>query len=101
MNLRRGLIKPPKLNSTKDRDKDRHANWTELLFDLIFVAAISLLTLNLSKNYSFTGLMESLPLFFVIWWGWVGQTFYLSRFGTDDLFHRILTMLQMLIVAAL
>lgn len=37
----------------------------------------------------------------MIWWGWVGQTFYLSRFGTDDLFHRILTMLQMLIVAAL
>lgn len=87
--------------SILNEDQQRHANWTELLFDLVFVAAISLLSLNLSKDYSFIGLIESLPLFFVIWWAWVGHTFYMTRFGTDDLMNRLLTMLQMLIVASL
>jgi low temperature requirement protein LtrA len=99
MKLRKDLIKPIKLSSKND--EERHANWTELLFDLIFVAAISQLALNLSGDYTFWGLLESLPLFFVIWWGWVGHTFYLSRFGTDDFLHRILTMIQMLAVASL
>ncbi|MEN6329823.1 MAG: low temperature requirement protein A [Methanobacteriaceae archaeon] len=100
MALRTDLIIPPSLNSKTD-NQERHANWTELLFDLVFVAAISLLALNLSRDYSFAGLVESLPLFFVIWWGWVGHTFFMSRFGTDDLLNRFLTMVQMLIVASL
>lgn len=101
MDIRKDLIKPTQMNRIGDQDQERHANWTELLFDLIFVAAISMLALNVSKDYSFLGLLESLPLFFVIWWGWVGQTFYMSRFGVDDFINRVLTMLQMLIVAAL
>jgi low temperature requirement protein LtrA len=99
--LRTDLIKPPQFNTSKRDDGERHANWTELLFDLVFVAAISLLSLNLSKDYSLLGLVESLPLFFVIWWAWVGHTFYMTRFGTDDLRNRFLTMVQMLIVASL
>jgi low temperature requirement protein LtrA len=101
MDLRSDLFKPPRLNTPEGDDDERHANWTELLFDLIFVAAISLLALDLSSNYSFTGLLGSLPLFFVIWWGWAGHTFYMTRFGTDDLLNRFLTMVQMLIVASL
>ena len=85
-------IIPSRYNSGQSEDQERHANWTELLFDLVFVAAISLLSLNLSKDYSFIGLIESLPLFFVIWWAWVGHTFYMTRFGTDDLLNRFLTM---------
>jgi low temperature requirement protein LtrA len=99
--LRTDLIKPPQFNNPEEDDPERHANWTELLFDLVFVAAISLLSLNLSKDYSLMGLLESLPLFFVIWWAWVGHTFYMTRFGTDDLVNRFLTMVQMLIVASL
>lgn len=101
MALRMDQIKPPQLNTPGSDVEERHANWTELLFDLVFVAAISLLSLNLSKDYSFLGLLESLPLFFVIWWAWVGHTFYMTRFGTDDLLDRFLTMVQMLILASL
>jgi low temperature requirement protein LtrA len=71
------------------------------LFDLIFVAAISQLALNISQNYSFISFIASIPLFFTIWWGWIGHTFYLSRFGTDDVLHRFYTMAQMVAVAAL
>lgn len=101
MKLKNNIISPPILRISDEENKERHADWLELFFDLIFVAAISQLALNLSSDYSFINFLESIPLFFVIWWGWVGHTFYLSRFGTDDILHRILTMLQMLTVAAL
>lgn len=100
MKLRKDLIKPPKLNF-EDEEEERHANWLELLFDLIFVAAVSILALELNSNYSFTTFFQSIPLFFAIWWGWVGHTIYLSRFGADDLMHRFYTMAQMIIVAFL
>lgn len=100
MKIRKDLILPPRLQSVDD-DDERHAEWLELLYDLVFVAAVSILAINLSSDYSFTGFLNSIPLFFVIWWGWVGHTFYLTRFGTDDLLNRFLTMLQMIAVASL
>ena len=98
MKLRRDIIKPPKLYFG-DEAEERHSNWLELLFDLIFVAAVSLLASNLNSNYSPTTLLQSIPLFFAIWWGWLGHTIYLSRFGVDDLMHRFYTMGQMVVVA--
>ena len=62
-----------------------HADWLELLFDLIFVAAISQLALNLTADYSPIIFLEYIPVFFAVWWSWVGHTFYLSRFGADDM----------------
>jgi low temperature requirement protein LtrA len=98
MKLRKDLIKPPILNF-EDDNEERHANWLELLFDLIFVAALSIFALELNSNYSFTTFLLSIPIFFAIWWGWLGHTIYLSRFGTDDISHRIYTMAQMVVVA--
>ncbi len=101
MKFRKDLIMKPRLYPDDGEDSERHADWFELLFDLIFVAAVSQLALNISSNYSFIDFIESIPLFFVIWWGWVGHTFYLSRFGTDDVLNRIFTMAQMVVVAFL
>ncbi len=98
MKLRKDLIKPL-TSHFEDDEEERHANWLELLFDLIFVAAISLLALDITYDYSFTSFLESIPLFFAIWWGWLGHTIYLSRFGTDDVMHRLYTMAQMIVVA--
>jgi low temperature requirement protein LtrA len=101
MKLRKDFIVLPTLRSDDDQSLEKHADWLELLFDLIFVAAISQITLNLSGNYSAITFLESLPLFFAIWWGWTGHTFYLDRFNTDDIFNRVLTMVQMIVVASL
>jgi low temperature requirement protein LtrA len=100
MKLRKDLIQAP-IWDWEDDKEERHSNWIELLFDLIFVAAVSQLALNLNANYSFTAFVMLLPLFFAIWWGWLGHTIYLSRFGTDDVLHRFYTMAQMLVVASL
>ena len=101
MKFRKNFIVLPILRSSGDDISEKHADWLELLYDLIFVAAISQITLNLSNNYSYIIFLESLPLFFAIWWGWTGHTFYLDRFGTDDILNRVLTMVQMVVVASL
>jgi len=101
MKLRKDFISVPVLRYKGDRPDEKHADWLELLFDLIFVAAISQIALNLSNSYNIVTFLESLPLFFAIWWGWAGHTFYLDRFGTDDILSRIVTMAQMVVVASL
>lgn len=100
LGFKKDLFNNKRLSRT-DEVRERHANWTELLFDLIFVAAVSQLALNISGNYNFISFIELIPIFFVVWWGWVGHTFYLSRFGTDDLFNRFFTLLQMIVIAFL
>ncbi|MDR2830102.1 MAG: low temperature requirement protein A [Methanobrevibacter sp.] len=103
MKLKKNFIIDPVLRSTKNDDEsdEKHSDWLELLFDLIFVAAISQVAIDLSDNYCLTNFLELVPLFFVIWWGWTGQTYYLDRFGTNDILIRIITMVQILVVAAI
>lgn len=95
------IIKPVLKSKNKDEIDEKHSDWLELLFDLIFVAAVSQVTLNLSDNYDLISFLKLIPLFFVIWWGWIGQTYYLDRFSTDDILIRIITMIQIIVVATL
>jgi len=97
--LKPGLIKPPALQTGKERE--RHATWLELFYDLIFVAAVAQLAATLHDDYTIHGLLHFAFLSVPVWWAWAGHTFYLTRFDTDDLVHRLLTMVQMIAVAAL
>jgi low temperature requirement protein LtrA len=82
-------------------EKERHATWLELFYDLVFVAVISQLSENLDHDISLTGLLNFIALFIPVWLAWVGATFFATRFDTDDLGHRILTLLQMMGAAAM
>jgi low temperature requirement protein LtrA len=82
-------------------DTNRHATWLELFYDLVFVVVISQLAHNLEEDFSLYGFLGFLALFVPVWWSWTGAAFYATRFDTDDLGHRILTLLQMVGVAAL
>ncbi len=84
-----------------EKEQERHATWLELLYDLVFVAAISQLATNLNKDYSFSGFLNFSILFVPVWWAWIGHTFYLTRFDSDDVVHRLLTMVQIVVVASL
>lgn len=99
--LRKGLIKPPTLRSAEAAEVERHATWLELFYDLIFVAAISQLAARLSTDYSSAGICRFAMLFVPVWWAWIGHTFYLSRFDTEDIGDRLLTMVQMTAVASM
>ena len=71
----------------------------ELLFDLVFVVAISLAVSQFHHGVATHGLVEVLPIFgfsfFGIWWAWMNYTWFASAYDNDDVWFRLLTMLQM------
>ena len=98
---KQGLFKPPNFRSGQDTEVERHATWLELFYDLVFVAAVSQLARVLGDDYSWAGMVHFSFLFIPVWWAWVGHTFYLTRFDTEDLGHRLLTMAQMAAAASM
>ena len=95
------LFRPPRLRTHDREGVERHPTWLELFYDLIFVVAIAQLSATLEREISWTNLGSFLLVFVPVWWSWVGQTFYLTRFDTDDVRHRFLSLMQMGLVAAL
>src|SRR5262249_24665675 len=79
----------------------RKVTWLELFFDLIFVAAVAQVAEPLRHQSSLPGLLRFAPLFVLIWWAWTGHTTFSTRFDTDDVVQRGLTLLQMFAVAVM
>lgn len=96
-----GLFKPPRLRSGQEVERQRHATWLELFYDLVFVAAVAQLAKSFGDDYSWLGIFRFSVLFIPVWWAWVGHTFYLTRFDTDDVGHRLMTMAEMAAAASL
>mgnify|MGYP001795389492 CR=1 FL=1 len=99
--MKTGLWQPPRLRIDEENEEERKATWLELFYDLIFVVAIAELSHSLSKDVSVHGFISFVALFIPVWWCWLGATFYATLFDTDDIRDRLLTFLQMMIVAAL
>jgi low temperature requirement protein LtrA len=79
----------------------RKVTWLELFFDLVFVAAVAQVAATLHTEYSLAGLVRFTPLFALIWWAWTGHTVFSTRFDSDDVVQRMLTLVQMFAVAAM
>jgi low temperature requirement protein LtrA len=79
----------------------RKVTWLELFFDLIFVAAVAQVAEPLRHDYSLVELARLAPLFALIWWAWIGHTFFSTRFNTDDWVQRGLTFVQIFAVAVM
>jgi len=83
-------------------EKIKRANWLELLFDLIFVFAVSKATHILAHAHDghmgyeqyITFILVMIP----IWWAWTGHTLFATRFDTEDTAQKLLTLTQMLAV---
>jgi low temperature requirement protein LtrA len=80
---------------------ERKVTWLELFFDLVFVAAVAQVAEPLRHDYSIEGLVRFVTLFVLIWWAWTGHAVFSTRFDTDDIVQRGLTLLQMFAVAAM
>ncbi len=79
----------------------KKANWLELLFDLIFVYAVSKATHTLMAHGGHIGIGQYATFILVmipIWWTWTGHTLFATRFDTEDVTQRILTLFTMLAV---
>ena len=99
--MTKSLWQPPRLRTVGENEEERRATWLELFYDLVFVAAIAEVAHYLHGHLSIAGFFGYVLLFVPIWWSWVGATFYATRFDTDDLGHRLLTLLQMVAIAVL
>jgi len=86
--------KPPSLRLPGEKEH-RSATWLELFYDLVFVVAVAELSHRLAHHISLTDVMKFVALFIPIWWAWVGHTVYATRFDTDDIVHRLLTLMIM------
>ena len=82
-------------------DTARKVTWLELFFDLIFVAAVAQVAEPLHEHYSLSGVLRFATLFALIWWAWTGYTVFATRFDADDGIQRLLTLVQMFVVAAM
>ncbi|MEN2742863.1 low temperature requirement protein A [Microbacterium sp. X-17] len=85
---------------SRDRGEDhRVASPLELLFDLVFVVAVSQASSNLhhliSGDHVGQGVLAYLMVFFAVWWAWMNFTWFASAFDTDDWLYRLLTVVQM------
>jgi low temperature requirement protein LtrA len=79
----------------------RRVTWLELFYDLVFVAAVAQVGQPLSADYTPESLVRYTVLFVLIWWAWMGNTVFATRFGSDDVVQRSLTVVQIFAVAAM
>jgi low temperature requirement protein LtrA len=84
------------------RDPDevhRAATPLELLFDLCFVVAMAQCAAayhhELVEGHVADGVVGFLGGFFAVWWGWMNFTWFSSAHDSDDVTHRVLTLIQM------
>lgn len=84
------------------RDVDepfRTATPLELFFDLTFVVAVSraaaALHDELSEGNVVDGIAGFVAVFFAVWWAWMNYTWFASAHDSDDVPHRLLTLVQM------
>ena len=80
---------PTQLRATQTKGENRRATWLELFADLAFVAAIGRAGSLLVDDFSLRALATFMLFCVPIWWTWTGMTFYMSRFDSDDLIHRL------------
>lgn len=81
--------------------KDRKISWLELFYDLVYVIAIAKITHHLSQHPTLLSLIDYLYFFIIIFWGWINGSMYYDLHGSEGLRTRLMTLWQMLIVAAL
>ncbi len=84
----------------RDPEEDgRVASTLELFFDLVFVVAVSVASVQLhhqlTEDHVVDGLVAYAMVFFAIWWAWMNFTWFATSFAVDDWLYRVLTFVQM------
>jgi low temperature requirement protein LtrA len=72
--------------------------WLELFYDLVFVAAILVLSSAASHLDNGVRIGRIIAIFIGLWSVWLATTFFANRFSVYDMTHRLLILAQMFIV---
>jgi low temperature requirement protein LtrA len=80
-------------------EQGRAASTLELFFDLVFVVAVSIASVQLhhalAEGHIGQGILDYAIVFFGIWWAWMNFSWFATSFDNDDWLYRVLTILQM------
>jgi low temperature requirement protein LtrA len=94
-------MRPLRLRYVAGINPERKVTWLELFFDLVFVAAVAQAGQPLRDDLSAAGVVRYALLFALIWWAWIGESVFATRFTSDDGLQRGLTLVQMFAVATM
>lgn len=87
------------MSALDPRTPHRVASPLELLFDLVFVVAVSQASSTLHHlivdDHVGQGVLAYLMVFFSVWWAWMNFTWFASAYDTDDWLYRVMTIAQM------
>jgi len=81
--------------------EERRISWLELFYDLVYVIAISRITHHLAMHINPEGFLQYACLFILIFWSWLNGSLYYDIHGSDGLRTRLMTLWQVMIIAAL
>ncbi|MEU2198667.1 low temperature requirement protein A [Isoptericola sp. NPDC019482] len=88
-----------RMSARDPKEPGRTASPLELFFDLVFVVAVSVASVQLhhalTEGHVGSGLLSYGMVFFAIWWAWMNFTWFATSFDTDDWLYRVLTIVQM------
>ena len=73
--------------------EDQGATFVELFFDLVFVYAITQITHYAAHHLDAQGVLRSVVVFWLIWWGWTQFTWALNAADTDHHHVRVGTLI--------
>jgi low temperature requirement protein LtrA len=76
-------------------DRERHAAYHELFFDLIFVVVLSHLGHDLQANRDRNGIFEFIVLFVATWRIWITANVLQNWYDPSDAFHKLFYFCQM------
>lgn len=79
----RAWWRPPRIYSEVE-EGIRHATWLELFMDLVFVVAMAELGGYLHHHLTPMGLLRFAGLFALVWWVWLGITYFGDTYNTGD-----------------
>ncbi len=81
--LTRAWWRPPRVYSEVE-EGIRHATWLELFFDLVFVVAMAELGGYLHDHLTLVGFLQFAGLFAIVWWIWLGVSYFADVYNTND-----------------
>ncbi|GET24452.1 low temperature requirement protein A [Prolixibacter sp. NT017] len=84
-----------------EQQQERRVSWLELFYDLVYVIAISRITHQLAQHISVDYFIGYAFLFILIFWGWLNGSMHHDMHGNEGLRTRLMTLWQMIIIAAL
>ena len=79
--------------------RSRERGWLDLFYDLVFVAAILILSSAFSHADESARASGSSRAFVAVWWVWLATTLHANRFPDDDVGYRLVALAQMFLVA--